>query len=413
MSPAAEPSAATDDAAPSDRILILGGGYGGLRAAQELGRYLVGSDALEIALIDRHPYHQVITELPVAATGRQQRAHFEYPLGELLAKAHTRLIEAEVAAIDLQTRQVRTAWGTVSYGTLIIALGSVTAFYGVPGLAEHALTLKSVDDATMIREHILETLSAAATRPAGPERDALLTIVVGGGGLTGVELAGELADFVPRYAELQGLNRLDPRLVLIEGQPVLLPALPPRLQARAAEILTELGVRLILGARVTRADAEGISYGDSTPIPCRTLIWTGGIMAPSLLKESNLRTARGGSVIVDGYLRVADHPEVYAIGDSAWIVDEDTGRPVVATAQNAIAEANSVAYNIYARAQGYPERPFHDRDKGQVVSVGGRQGVASIFHVSLTGRAVLALKAVIDEGYRQEVKGHLPFDLSI
>jgi NADH dehydrogenase len=398
-----QPSAGEQDSSPSGRILILGGGYGGVRVAQRLGKYL---DAPDIVLVDHVPEHQFVTELADVAGGRRAALDVAYPLAPLLTRAHTRFVQAGVQAIDPANATVRISQGAISYRNLVIALGSITAFYGVPGLAEHALTLKSVDDAEAIRDRATRAIQIGAREQDPNSRAAWLTVIVGGGGLSGVELAGELAALVPVAARANGIDPREAKIVLVEGSPTVVPALPARLQIAAKEILTDLGVQLVLGTRVAAADETGVSYGLGGRIPGRTLIWTGGIMAPPLLRESGLPTARGGQVIVDAHLRVPEHPAIYAIGDAAWIVEPGSTRAVVASAQNAIEQAEAVAYNIFARTHGYPERPYHSHDRGQVVSVGNRRGVASLFHLQLRGRTVAALKELIEEAYRFEATGH-------
>ena len=405
MLPSTAPTENTDDSSSSDRILILGAGYGGLRVAQLLTKQLDGGDRPEIALIDRHPYHQVITELPIAASGRYTQADVEIPLQKLVEDGQVRLIQAEVTSLDLADHRVLTATGPLAYGTLVIALGSVTAFYGVPGLQEHALTLKSVDDAAAIRERVDQAIATAAGQTDPATRQAWLTTIIGGAGLTGVELAGELADFIPKAAKEHGVDPAETKIVLVDGGTSILAGLPQSAQVKATETLQDLNVEIRTGTRITAADADGATIGAAGRISGRTLIWTGGIVAPSLLAQSGLLTAKNGQVLVDPYLRANGHPEVYAIGDSAYVLEEGQSRPVPPTAQTALEHAETVAYNIFADRMGYAERPFRSHDKGLVVSVGTQEGVASLLHIPLTGRGVLVLKDLVEERYRFEAAG--------
>src|SRR5262249_30838863 len=162
-----------------------------------------------------------------AVTGRRSSADLEYPLGELLARGRARFIQTDVESIDAAHQLVTTADGAISYGTLLIALGSTTAFYGIPGLQEHALTFKSVDDAHVVRNRVLQAMQAAVGETNPARRAALLTTIVGGGGTTGVELAGALAETVPRLARELGLGPREPQIVLVEAAPAVLPPLPP------------------------------------------------------------------------------------------------------------------------------------------------------------------------------------------
>jgi NADH dehydrogenase len=397
------------DAAPSSRVLILGGGYGGVRAAHELGKYLHTPDDPALALIDNHPYHQIITELPHAVTGRRSGADLEYALDELLARSRVRIMQTDIQSIDAAHQLVTTADGAISYGTLLIALGSTTAFYGIPGLQEHALTFKSVEDAQVIKNRVLQAIQSAAGETNPARRAALLTIIVGGGGLTGVELAGALAEAVPHLARERGLPPQEPKIVLVEASPTILPTLPARLQFKALRLLEDLGVRPYLHTRVAGADEQGLTIEPGGRIEASTVIWAGGIKAPTLLMQSGLPTARSGQVLVNEYLRALGQPDIYAVGDCAWIIGDGSARHVGWTAQNTLDEASSAAYNIFAARRGYPARPFHAHDKGQVVSIGPKWGVAFIFGLQFTGRKVAPLKEIIEEGYRYELTRHLPF----
>ena len=364
------------DAAPTDRILILGAGYAGLRCAHALGTYLGAGDAPEVLLVDRHPYHQLITELPAVAGGRSGTDDVALPLERLLGHARVRLAQAEVERIDLQGRQVVTARGTIGYGTLVVAVGSTTAFYGIRGLAEHALTLKSVDDAAAIASRVDAAVRQAAQEPDGAARASLLSVLVGGGGLTGVELAGELAELLPRLAARYGLPAAAARVTLVEAAPVLLPGLPGRLQRRAASILAGLGVGLVLGSRVVSADEGGLTLAAGGRLAGRTLVWAGGIVAPPLLAMSGLPTARNGQVPVDDYLQPAGYPDIYVIGDAARVRDDSARGFLNPTAQAAIGQGKAAAYNIVARREGWPPRPYTptDRGSGDLARIGQRRG---------------------------------------
>lgn len=220
-----------------------------------------------------------------------------------------------------------------------------------------------------------------------------------------MELAGELADFIPKAAKEHGVDPAETKIVLVDGGTSILAGLPQSAQVKATETLQDLNVEIRTGTRITAADADGATIGAAGRISGRTLIWTGGIVAPSLLAQSGLPTAKNGQVLVDPYLRANGHSEVYAIGDSAYVLEEGQSRPVPPTAQTALEHAETVAYNIFADRTGYAERPFRSHDKGLVVSVGTQEGVASLQHISLTGRAVLVLKDLVEERYRFEAAG--------
>ncbi|HVC79542.1 MAG TPA: NAD(P)/FAD-dependent oxidoreductase [Chloroflexota bacterium] len=401
------PALPDDDGQPSNRILILGAGYGGLRCAQALSKYLDDPGAPEVVLIDRNSYHQIITQLPEAVSGRLSADDVAVPFSELLKHSRVRFIQAGARELDLANQCVVTNRGILSYGTLVIALGSVTAYYGVPGLAEYALTLKSVEDAEEVNRAVTTAIEQASRESDPRARSRLLSILIGGAGLTGVELAGELAEVLPTIAQEHGVNPSEPRVTLIEATPTVLPSMPARLQSKAAAILSELGIRLVLGGKVVRADAEGIDLASGDRLVGGTLIWTGGIMAPPLLSEAGLPTVPNGHVLVGEYLQPAGYPNLYVVGDSARLAELEDDQVLPPTAQVALKQAEAAAYNIVAGWEGWQRKPYIPSNKGQVVSLGAESGVASVFHIPLVGKKVLALKAIIAESYRFSVTGQL------
>jgi NADH dehydrogenase len=401
------PPFAEADGIPSNHVVIAGAGYGGLRCAQALSKYLDEPGAPEVVLLDRFGYHQIITELPVAAGGRIGADEVSIPLDRLLENTRIRFEQADIRAINPDAKLIQTTRGNLTYGVLVIALGSITAFFGVPGLVEHALTLKSVEDAEAINIRVREAIRQAAATTDHAARAALLSFLIGGAGLTGVELAGELAEVLPGLAREHGLAKTEPRVTLLEGSPFVLPSMPERLRTRGAGILTDLGVRLVLGSKVVGADENGITLASGDRLVGSTLVWTGGIMAPPILAQSGLPTAANGQIPVDEYLRVDGHQDVYVIGDAARVRDASGHGALEPTAQVAVKQAEAAAYNIVAEWHGWQQRPYAPVDKGQAVSLGSAKGVASIFHVSLTGRKVIALKTLIEEAYRYSVTGKL------
>ncbi|MGH2344978.1 MAG: NAD(P)/FAD-dependent oxidoreductase, partial [Chloroflexota bacterium] len=252
------PASPSKEVTVGNRVLILGAGYAGLRCAQAVSKYLTDPGAPEIMLVDRNSYHQIITQLPETVSGRLSTDEVAVPYSELLERTPVRFLRAEVRNIDLDHRQAVTSEGALTYTTLIVALGSVTAYYGVPGLREHALTLKSVEDAEEITRRVHRAMAAAAGEADSARRARLLSFLIGGAGLTGVELAGELAEVLPIMGRAHGIPATEPRVTLIEAAPSVLPSMPDRLQGKAAAILAELGVRLVLGTKVILATQDGV-----------------------------------------------------------------------------------------------------------------------------------------------------------
>jgi NADH:ubiquinone reductase (H+-translocating) len=386
------------------RIVIAGAGYAGLHAALRLATKLKDDAGVELTLIDRHDYHQALTELPRVAAGTRAAEAVRIPLERVLAE-RVRFVETEVVGFDLRDQALETKDGRVAYNRLMLALGSRPNDFAIPGLAERTISLYSVADAERVWAAVNDAIHAAAEAAGDPDRQRrLATMVVGGGGATGVELAGELAEMLPEVASGQGLAPDRPRVILVEAGPTILAGSPPDLISRATEILGRLGVSVRTDARIAVATAEGLRLQDGQLVQGGVFVWAGGVKAPQLVADSGLPTGHNGRVKVDQYLRALDHPEVYVAGDLASVVDLRSGHVLPPLAQVALEEAETVARNLHAELHGEPLEAFRYHDKGFIVSVGPRRGVADVAGITTGGRLAHALKDAIEWQYRQSVK---------
>jgi NADH dehydrogenase len=383
------------------KIVIAGAGYAGLRVALRLASRHPARRQIAATLIDRHDYHQLLTELPQVAGGSQPAGDARVPLDALLDERIS-FVETAVVGFDFAGRQLLTEAGPFPYDRLVLALGSRPNDFGIPGLAERALPLWSVDDAKRLLAAIDAAVSAAVGERDPAERRRLLTVAIGGGGATGVELAGELAEQLPPLARRHDLPVEWCRVVLIDGSTIL-GGSSAALVERASRILDELGVEVRASARIVRADARGFVLADGETIASGVCVWAGGVKAPALVAESGLVVGHNGRVRVDRFLRALDHPEIFVAGDLASVVDRRTGRALPPTAQLATQQGALVAANLLAELAGRPLKPFSYVDKGTVIPVGGR-GVAEIAGRALEGSLVRLLKEAIDWEYRQSVR---------
>jgi NADH dehydrogenase len=385
-------------------IVIAGAGYAGLHVALRLAARLEGRrPEVRLTLVDKNPYHQVLTELPLVAAGTRAADAVRVPLEPLLAR-RVRFVQTTVTGFDVGTRQLLTQGDPVPYSRLVLALGSQSNDFGIPGLTGRAQTLWSVEDARRLLAAI-DTEVAAAVRESDPaERQRRLTVGIGGGGATGVELAGELAEELPELARRHDLPAEECRVVLVEAGPTLLPGSSPGLIERAAQILQELGVEVRTGVRVVQAVDEGYVLSTGERLRCGVCVWCGGVKAAAVVAASPLSHGPGGRVSVDQYLRALDHPEIYVAGDAALVIHPETGHALPPLAQVALEEGETVANNLLAEIQGHPLERFTFHDKGFVVSVGGRRGVAAVAGYAFGGRLARVLKEAIEWEYRQSVK---------
>jgi NADH dehydrogenase len=397
-----EDAVPVSSAGSSGPVVVAGAGYAGLHVALRLTAKLRHNPAVELILVDRNDYHQVITELPRVAGGTRAADAVRIPLQDMLAR-RVRFARTEINGLDLAGRRLLTGAGPIGWRWLVLALGSRPNDFAIPGLAERTLSVYSASDAEQVWAAVSRSLDAAAAA-ADPQRQRrLATVVVGGGGATGVELAGELAEVLPEAAGSHGLAPGRPRVVLVEAGPTILAGSSPQLIDKATRILSGLGVQVRTNAVVATATEEGFRLTDGQLVEGGVFVWAGGVKAPELVTASGLPTGHNGRVKVDQYLRVLDHPQIYVAGDLASVTDPHTGHVLPPLAQAALEEGETVARNLDAELEGRPREAFTFHDKGFVVSVGTRRGVADIAGVTTGGRAAHLLKDAIEWEYRQSV----------
>ena len=376
-------------AAPT-RVLILGGGFGGLYAALEMEKSLARDPGVEVTLVNRENFFLFTPMLHEVAASDLDVTHIVNPVRRMLR--HVRFFAGDVEAIDTVARSVTVRHGftghthALPYDHLVLALGSVTNFYGIPGLAEKALTMKSLGDAITVRNRLIAHLEEADSECCLlPHR--LLTFVVAGGGFAGVETIAGINDFLREV--LPHYPRLRPemlRLVLVHPGRVILPELSEKLGRYAQEKLAARGVEIRLDTKVTGVSDDGVALSDGSMIPAATLIWTAGTSPHPMLATLPCVRERG-RIVVDATLRATGLPGVWALGDSALVPDPKTGKAQPPTAQHALREGKVLARNIAASLRGGRLQKFEFSTLGQLAAIGRRTGVAQVFGVQFSGFA--------------------------
>jgi NADH dehydrogenase len=389
-------------AGSSGPIVIAGAGYAGLHVALRLTAKLRNNPTTELTLVDRHDYHQALTELPRVAAGTRAADAVRIPLQDTLAK-RVRFVQTEINGFDLTDQRLLTTAGPIHWKWLVLALGSRPNDFAIPGLAQRALSLYSVSDAEKVWAAVNTALTAAAAATDPEQQRRLATVVVGGGGATGVELAGELAEMLPEVARGHGLAPDRPAVRLVEAGPTILAGSSPQLIDKAAKILSDLGVQVRTNAAIVAATEDGCRLQDGELVDGGVFVWAGGVKAPEIVADSELPTGHNGRIKVDRYLRVLDHPDIYVAGDLASVVDPRSGHVLPPLAQVALEEGETVARNLDAELRGRQLEAFTFHDKGFVVSVGTRRGVADIAGITTGGRLAHLLKDAIEWEYRQSV----------
>ncbi|HLT58517.1 MAG: NAD(P)/FAD-dependent oxidoreductase [Limnochordales bacterium] len=375
------------------KIRVLGAGYAGVRAALDLNRRL-GRRPARISLINRDKHHELITELHRPAAGTTDRRTVAIPLEDIFSGTGVEVIYGTVTDIQVAARQVVLDRRRVlQYDRLVVALGSEPEFFSIPGLKEHSLTLSSLNSAEVIRQHIDAMFAHAATLTDPDQRRPYLTVVVAGGGFTGVEFAGQLADRVPALARRHGVPREEVRLITVEAAPDLLPGFDEPLIDAAVDVLVRKGVRLMLGVPIVAVEPGAVALEDGTRIAARTIVWSGGVRANRLVERCFTTRSRGRAV-VNEYLQSVDDPRVYIIGDAALALDPKSGQPVPPTAQHAVQQGRLAARNLWAEVTGRPLKPYTPATAGVVATVGHGVGLARIGPFKLAGRFPAVIKDV-------------------
>ena len=373
------------------RIVIVGGGFGGAAVAARLERQFRGNPDVEIVLFDRENFSVFTPLLPEVPSGAVEPKHVVSPLRARLRRTSVR--QAEVHAIDIERRQIvaghcpMCAEYVVEYDYLVLALGSVTNFFGVPGVAARARTMKSLADGAGLHDLVIGKFEHADLDPDPAARRQLLTLVVAGGGFAGVETAAELNDFV-RAASRRYYPRIAPhdvRVVLVHPGDRILPEVSPSLSAYALKKLTRRGVEVLLKARIAGCDDDGVRLTDGTVLPSQTLIWTAGVSPNPLLDAVDLPRDTSGRVLVDGTLAVPGRAGVFALGDCAAVRDPATGKFCPPTAQYAIREGKVAADNVAAAIRGQRPRHFRYRPLGLLASLGRHCAVAEVLGLKFSG----------------------------
>ncbi len=372
-------------------VVILGGGFGGLYAAQALKRAPVN-----VTLLDKRNFHLFQPLLYQVATGSLSPGEIAAPLRGVLSKQkNTRVLLGEAVDLDPSTKQVVLKdGGRVDYDWLIVATGSQSAYFGHDNWREWAPSLKSIEEATMIRQKILFAFEAAERTEDPEERTAWLTFVIVGAGATGVELGGALGEIANQTLknDFRSIRPQDARIFVLDNAERALATYPEDLSHKAERALLKLGVRVRGGVMVTEIDADGVmlkTKAGSERLRTHTVIWAAGVTVSEfgreLVKRTGAETEKGGRIKVTPDLTIPNYPDIFVVGDLAYVTDEH-GKPLPGVAQVAMQGGAYAAETIKKRARGETQqKPFHYFDKGDIAVIGRAAAVANIFGVHLSG----------------------------
>ena len=384
------------------RILILGGGFAGVECMRKLESYFMNDNNIEIVLVSEDNFLLFTPMLPQVASGMIETRHVVIPIRTLCKK--TKFYEAQIKNIDPYGKVV-TLTGTnerrgisLHYDFLVIALGSQTNFFGIDKMEERAYSMKTLNDAVVLRNRIIDMLEQAENESNPILKKSLLTFVIVGAGFAGIETAGELNDFVQDARKYYpDIKKEDIRVIVLEAASFILPGFNEKLAKFTLEKLTQHGIEVKLGKKLSSFSGSEVIIEDAVDpnkspaaqpviesIQTRTLVWTAGITPVDIIKKSVFKTNRGG-IVVNEFLEASDFPEVFAIGDCCYLLNPQTNRPYPPTAQSAEAGAKVVAYNLQAMIKNKEKKKFVFSSRGQMAIIGKRSAIATIFGLHLHG----------------------------
>ncbi|WP_130860092.1 NAD(P)/FAD-dependent oxidoreductase [Gracilibacillus phocaeensis] len=379
------------------KIVVLGAGYAGMMTTKRLMQQFAPEEA-EITLINKHNYHYQTTWLHEVAAGTIDVNRSRIMISDVINPKRVHLIYDTVKKINKADKTVQLENGKVDYDYLVVGLGFEKATFGIKGMEEHAFSIQSVDKSRLIRDHI-EYQFARYRNEANPD-SSMLTIIVGGAGFTGIEFLGELAERIPVLCKKYDIPRRDVRIIDIEAMETILPGFDEELLNYAKDSLEARGIEFKLGTMIKEVKADSVIVGeDNEEIKAGTIVWTGGVQANRIIGESGFELTKG-KVNVDATLRAPGDEEVYMLGDCAWVMNNETGKPYPPTAQIAIQEADVCAHNIKTSIFGGTLQEFSFDDKGTVASLGGSDAMGTVFDGNkLYGLSASVMKNVIDDRY--------------
>lgn len=388
----------------SKHIVILGAGYAGVHAAKKLAKKYKKNDDIKITLIDKNPFHTLMTELHEVAGGRVHPESVQVELSKIFHRTKVNLVIDYITNVDIDAQTVTTKNNKFTYDYLLIGTGSEPAFFGVPGVKDHGFTLWSFEDALEIRAHIKDTFERASRETDEKLRKEMLTFVVAGSGFTGIEMAGELLEWKTRLARETGVDVNEVKLYVVEALGTILNMLDRKQADKAEKYMVKHGVEVLKNSPIVEVTPNKIVLKDGSEITTQTLIWTCGIQANAQVAEYGLDRARAGRLQTNSHMQVVGKENVFAVGDLAYF-EEEPGRGTPQIVEAAEQTAMTAVKNIIADIEKTEKVEFKSNYHGFMVSVGGRYGVANLSGMKLSGFFALVMKHLVNMYYLIGVNG--------
>jgi NADH dehydrogenase len=379
------------------RVVVVGGGYAGLTFVTTLAHRMKAIDNIEIVMVDPRPYQQALSELDLVAAGTPRPQFAELWYADVLRGLSIKMVydRLENVCTDDKCIEIGPRGGPtvrIPYWRLILCTGAIPWFPPVPGLKENAITMWSVDDALKLQRAIEEAFRTGVTMCDPHKRTCAISVTVVGGGATGVEIVGTVADRMPAMIRKAGHDPRELTVTLIEGRPDILYDLPEGGRIKARRRLERMGVKVMLGRKLERVENDIAYLEGGVEVPSPVLVWCGGAHADPDAAEWGLESDNSGRLVCDEYLRAKNHPAIYVVGDVAAFRDPATNRVLPMLAQFAIREAEHTAESVLREVRELPLEPFKPNMHGEFVSVGPKWGVGWMFHISVSGWFAIVMK---------------------
>lgn len=381
------------------RIVILGAGYGGIVTAIRLQKELNYNEA-DVTLVNKHDYHYITTHLHMPAAGTDDPKNARINILNVIDEFKIDFVKATVKEIRPHERKIVLDEGVLSYDYLVIGLGGEPETFGIPGLKDYAMSIRSINSVNLIREHIEYQFAKFKQEP---HRREYLTFVVGGAGFTGIEFVAELAERIPKLCKKFDVDPEWTQIYSIEAAPTILPGFDQELVDYARQTLEQNGVKFIIGTPIRECHPDSIILADGTEIRTATIVWTGGIRGNSLLEKAGFEVTRG-RIQVDPYLRIPGHDNIFVVGDCSIFMSPE-GKPYPPTAQIAMQMGYNCAHNLVATIRNESMREFRYEHKGVVASLGKRNAIGVVGNRKLKGYRAALLKKLIDIRYLYMIGG--------
>jgi NADH dehydrogenase len=378
-------------------VVVVGGGYAGLTFVTTLAHRMKAIDNIEIVMVDPRPYQQALSELDLVAAGTPRPQFAELWYADVLRGLSIKMVydRLENVCTDDKCIEIGPRGGPtvrIPYWRLILCTGAIPWFPPVPGLKENAITMWSVDDALKLQRAIEEAFRTGVTMCDPHKRTCAISVTVVGGGATGVEIVGTVADRMPAMIRKAGHDPRELTVTLIEGRPDILYDLPEGGRIKARRRLERMGVKVMLGRKLERVENDIAYLEGGVEVPSPVLVWCGGAHADPDAAEWGLESDNSGRLVCDEYLRAKNHPAIYVVGDVAAFRDPATNRVLPMLAQFAIREAEHTAESVLREVRELPLEPFKPNMHGEFVSVGPKWGVGWMFHISVSGWFAIVMK---------------------